>query len=55
MKEPIVAQKIVNRSGKVTSQRRMSAPTTTYQYVVVRVGDRWYLADGSEVDEEVHL
>jgi hypothetical protein len=53
--EHIVTQKIVDPSGRVTSQRRMSAPTTAYQYVVVRVGDRWYLASVSEVNEDVRL
>jgi hypothetical protein len=53
--EHIVTQNIVNPSGRVTSQRRMSAPTTAYQYVVVRVGDRWYLAGVSEVNDDVRL
>ena len=53
--EHIVTQKIVDPSGRVTSHRRMSAPTTAYQYVVVRVGERWYLAGVSEVNEDVRL
>jgi hypothetical protein len=53
--EHIVTQNIVDPSGKVTSRRRMSAPTTAYQYVVVRVGERWYLAGVSEVNEDVRL
>jgi hypothetical protein len=33
----------------------MPSPTTAYQYVVVRVGERWYLAGVSRVSEDVHL
>ena len=53
--EHIVTQLIVDSSGKVTSHRHMLEPITTYQYVVVRIGDRWYLASVSEVDTDVHL
>jgi hypothetical protein len=53
--EHIVSQNIVDPSGRVTSRRRMPSPTTAYQYVVVRVGERWYLAGVSRVSEDVHL
>jgi len=53
--EHIVTQQLVDRAGKVVDQRRMPRPTTTYQFVVVHIGDCWYLADGSIVNDEVHL
>jgi len=51
--EPSIMQQYVDRAGRVVDQRRIA--TTTYQYVVVRIGDQWYLAGGSIVDDQVHL
>jgi hypothetical protein len=42
----IIVQRVVDRSGKVTSEQKFSAPTTSYTVVLARVSDgRWLVAD----------
>ncbi len=51
--EHIISQRVSDESGRVTSEHRFPSPTTTYLYVVARVGERWLIADGSELDRSV--